>query len=213
MELLATIAAPVETELVIKRSQFIGRAAPVTSNDDADAVLAAIRKEHWNANHNCSARVLGITGDSARSSDDGEPSGTAGVPILEVIRRRDLTDVIVIVTRYFGGIMLGAGGLIRAYSSAASAVLDSAQLVQRRRLVSAAIVVPVAEAGRIEYWLRDWVASNDGSLGPTQWGVEAQLEAFLDPALKARFAADLAAISGGTMTAQFGAEQIVDLVN
>ena len=133
----ATIAAPVEHEFIIKKSRFIATVEPVTSVEDADAVIARLRKQWWDARHNCSAMVTGLLGDQARSSDDGEPSGTAGVPMLEVLRRRELTDVVAVVTRYFGGVKLGAGGLVRAYSTAVSEALDLASLVHRQSLTQA----------------------------------------------------------------------------
>ncbi|MGO1957542.1 IMPACT family protein, partial [Microbacterium sp.] len=108
----ATIAGRVDHELEIKRSRFLTHLQPVSSVADADSFIATIRKEFWDARHNCVAMVTGLTADQARSSDDGEPSGTAGVPMLEVLRRRGLTDVVAVVTRYFGGIKLGAGGLV-----------------------------------------------------------------------------------------------------
>src|SRR5699024_5680448 len=99
----STIAALVEREIVISKSRFIARVAPVTSPHHADEVIATIRREHWNASHNCTAMITGLQADHARSSDDGEPSGTAGVPMLEVLRQRGLTDIVAVVTRYFGG--------------------------------------------------------------------------------------------------------------
>ncbi len=88
---------------------------PVPSVAAADAVVARVRKEHWDARHHCVALVVGPHADQQRSTDDGEPSGTAGIPMLEVLRHRHVTDVVAVVTRYFGGVLLGAGGLVRAY--------------------------------------------------------------------------------------------------
>lgn len=143
----ATIATAVEHEIVIRKSRFLTRIEPVASVEQAEAVIAGIRKRAWDANHNCTAMVTGLLGDQARSSDDGEPSGTAGIPMLEVLRRRDLTDVVAVVTRYFGGVKLGAGGLVRAYSSAVSEALDLASLVRRAVLRQVTLEVPHAEAG------------------------------------------------------------------
>jgi len=113
----STIAGPVEHELVVKKSRFLALVRPVADVPEADAVVAAVRKKHWDARHHCVALVVGPHAEQQRSTDDGEPSGTAGVPMLEVLRRRDLTDLVVVVTRYFGGVLLGAGGLVRAYST------------------------------------------------------------------------------------------------
>ena len=110
-----TIAAPAEDEFIEKKSRFIGYIAPVTTEQEAAAFIESVRARHREARHNCYAYRL-RQNNLARFSDDGEPSGTAGRPILEVLQREDLTDVCVVVTRYFGGILLGTGGLARAYT-------------------------------------------------------------------------------------------------
>ncbi|MDO4288101.1 MAG: YigZ family protein [Eubacterium sp.] len=127
-----TLNEPFETELEIKKSRFIGRVYPVKSEAEADAIIAANKKEHYKATHVCSAWVLNTTPERQKASDDGEPSGTAGKPMLEVLKMRELKDVLVVVIRYFGGIKLGAGGLIRAYSGSAAAALDAAQIVKKQ---------------------------------------------------------------------------------
>ena len=116
-----------ETE--IKKSRFLCHLKRVTTEEEAKAFIQGIKKEHWKANHNCSAYLIGERSEIQRSSDDGEPSGTAGVPMLEVLKKNDLINVCVVVTRYFGGIKLGAGGLIRAYSHAVSHGLQTVGLV------------------------------------------------------------------------------------
>jgi len=207
----ATIAAEVETELIIKRSQFITNLAPVKTPAEADDFIGQVRKTHWTANHNCVALVLGVTGDSARSSDDGEPSGTAGVPMLEVLRQRNMTDVVAVVTRYFGGVMLGAGGLVRAYSSAVSTGLDAATIVQRRWLTPVSLEVSHAEAGRIDNWLRDWAGTHGAMLGETQYREVATLTICIPPTERETFCADLAAVSAGALTPSFGENLIADV--
>ncbi|MFD0871650.1 YigZ family protein [Paenibacillus residui] len=112
-------------EIVIKKSRFIGHAKPVQSEEEALQFVEAIRKEHWSATHNCWAYVVGERDEYQKQSDDGEPSGTAGKPILEVIKNQGLKNVAIVVTRYFGGIMLGAGGLIRAYTDGAVAAIEA----------------------------------------------------------------------------------------
>lgn len=114
-----------ETETVIEKSRFIARAVKAESEDDARDLLAFVKKLHPFATHNCYAYIVD-NGAIARFSDDGEPQGTAGMPILEVVKARGLVNTAVVVTRYFGGIKLGAGGLVRAYSGAAAKVLDEA---------------------------------------------------------------------------------------
>lgn len=122
-----TVSTPSETEYVINRSRFIGRCFPVKDEQEALAILERIRKQHWDATHNCYAYRL-LSG-AARYSDDGEPQGTAGLPMLEVLNKRDVFDVLVISTRYFGGILLGAGGLVRAYTRSSSDAVEAAGIL------------------------------------------------------------------------------------
>ncbi|MGB3373882.1 MAG: YigZ family protein [Microbacterium sp.] len=208
----ATIDAAVDHELVIRKSRFLAHIAPVGSPEEADEVVAAIRRRHWDARHHCSAQVTGLGGERARSSDDGEPSGTAGMPMLEVLHRRDLTDVVAVVTRYFGGIKLGAGGLVRAYSSAVSEALDRASLVDRRVLAQVAITVPHADAGRFDNLLRDWTKRHEAVLGDTRYAADALFEVWSPGDEVAALQAEVAAASGGTVTASAtGIERVADV--
>ncbi|ASN20322.1 IMPACT family protein [Arthrobacter sp. YN] len=148
-------------ELEIRRSRFITVIRRSPDEETARSLVSDLRREFHDARHHCSAFVIGPDRMIQRSSDDGEPSGTAGIPMLEALIKRetsprvtDLSDVSVVVVRYFGGILLGAGGLVRAYSESVSAGLDLAPLVLRRRLRLCAIDVPHAEAGRLENELR-----------------------------------------------------------
>ncbi len=122
-----TIARRCEAEFVEKKSEFIGYLCPVQTEEQAIAFIEEIRAMHRKATHNCYAYIL-RENNAARHSDDGEPSGTAGVPIYEVLRKEGLTDVCCVVTRYFGGIMLGAGGLVRAYTRGAKDAVDAARI-------------------------------------------------------------------------------------
>ena len=127
--LLRSVYGRAEAEYVIKKSRFIATVCEVKTEAEAAAFIESVRKHYWDARHNCSAFQIGAGGQIQRSSDGGEPSGTAGRPILEVLKKRDLTNTAVVVTRYFGGIKLGASGLIRAYSHAATLALDEASVV------------------------------------------------------------------------------------
>ena len=149
-----TVAREGSAEIEVKRSRFIAHVARVSTEKAARGFVETTRKQRWDARHNCSAFVLGPTGAVARSNDDGEPSGTAGAPMLEVLRGAGVTDVAVVVTRYFGGILLGAGGLVRAYGDAVRAGLDEVGLLERRLLTVWELTVTHAEAGRIESDLR-----------------------------------------------------------
>ncbi|WP_022905934.1 IMPACT family protein [Curtobacterium sp. B18] len=207
----STIAAPVEHEIVVTKSRFITTVAPVSSVEDADRVIAEVRRRRWDARHNCTAMVTGVLGDQARSSDDGEPSGTAGVPMLEVLRRRGLTDVVAVVTRYFGGVKLGAGGLVRAYSTSVSETLDRAALVHRHPLTRVTVDVPHAEAGRIDNVLRGWVRRHDATLGEPAYGSTATFELWVPGAAVEPLRADLAAGSAGALAPVVGEERVVDV--
>lgn len=156
-----TIAGDHRHEIEIKRSRFITVLRRVETEDAARGLVAELRREFHDARHHCSAFVLGPRREVQRSSDDGEPSGTAGIPMLEALVRRetapgvtDLSDVCAVVVRYFGGVLLGAGGLVRAYSDSVSQALDSAALVQRERMQLLAVPVDHAGAGRLENDLR-----------------------------------------------------------
>lgn len=149
-----TVAGPVVASVEEKRSVFecwLRRVADATA---ARAVVEEARATHWDARHHCSAFVLGPDGLTTRSSDDGEPAGTAGTPILEVLSRAGLTDVVAVVTRWFGGTLLGTGGLVRAYSAAARAALDEAEILTRVRVEEVDVLVDHALAGRLEHDLR-----------------------------------------------------------
>jgi uncharacterized YigZ family protein len=150
-----------EAEIEVKRSRFIGRLVRVESESDARDVIVFARKRHWDARHHCSAFVLGSRSQPdqvRRSYDDGEPSGTAGRPILDLLNGRSLIDSVVVVSRYFGGTLLGTGGLIRAYSDAATAAVEQATasngLVVRQRRQLFRLTLRHADAGRIEAELR-----------------------------------------------------------
>jgi uncharacterized YigZ family protein len=157
-----TIAKPGSIELIVKKSRFICTVQRATSEDDARNQLGALKKHSWDATHNCSAWILGDRGELRRSNDDGEPGGTAGAPMLHVLDTRRVTDTLAVVTRYFGGTLLGAGGLIRAYGQAVSNAIDAVGIVERVPLTVVAVEAPHDEAGRLENLLRhtSWRVSN-----------------------------------------------------
>jgi uncharacterized YigZ family protein len=149
-----TIAGHASAEIVVERSRFLCEVVRVEDELSARGVIEQARREHWNARHHCSAYVLGPTRAIERSSDDGEPPGTGGAPMLEVLRGRELSDVVAVVTRWFGGTLLGTGGLSRAYADAVRAALDAATLVQRVEQELCEVTVDLAAAGRLEHELR-----------------------------------------------------------
>ncbi len=125
-----TLLKEASDEVIINKSRFIGYASPVTTVEEALAFLDRIRQKHRDATHNCYAYIIGQNAGVMRYSDDGEPSGTAGMPIIEVMKARGVVDCAVVVTRYFGGILLGAGGLVRAYSHTCALALNAARVCQ-----------------------------------------------------------------------------------
>lgn len=149
-----TLATDGEAEIEVKRSRFLCTLARVSTEEAARTVVDGLRKRHWDAAHHCSAFVLGPDAGVQRSSDDGEPAGTAGAPMLEVLRGREVSDVVAVVTRWFGGVLLGTGGLIRAYSDAVRAGLDEVGLVARELLMEYTLELDHATAGKVEADLR-----------------------------------------------------------
>ncbi|WP_288816126.1 YigZ family protein [uncultured Varibaculum sp.] len=149
---MRTIYAPARSEIEIKRSRFIASLARTDSEEAAREFIAQIRREFPDARHHCTAFLIHQdTGpDTARSSDDGEPAGTAGGPMLNVLTESGLTNLTCVVTRYFGGTKLGTGGLVRAYSGAVQAVLEDAQTVRIVTQPSYQLHLPISEAGKIE---------------------------------------------------------------
>lgn len=149
-----TIARTASAETEISRSRFVATAHRIAGLDELAELVRAARRAHPDARHVCSAAVAGPHGEASRSNDDGEPAGTAGAPILSAIAHRGLTDVAVLVVRWFGGVKLGTGGLVRAYGGIASAVLDAAGTLERVPATALLGRVPLEDAQRVEHALR-----------------------------------------------------------
>lgn len=141
-------------EIIIQKSRFITYLARATTEEQAQAFISELKKKHHDANHNCSAYIIGERNEIQKANDDGEPSGTAGVPMLEVLKKRDLRDTVVVVTRYFGGIKLGGGGLIRAYGSSVSEALNAVGVVERIEHTVVSVNVDYTWLGKLENELR-----------------------------------------------------------
>lgn len=152
-----TVSLKGEHEIVIQKSRFIAHLARVETEEAAQNFIAEIKKQHWNATHNCSAYLIGEHDQIQKANDDGEPSGTAGVPILEVLKKKGLKDTVVVVTRYFGGIKLGAGGLIRAYGKATSEGIEATGVVLRKLMQVVSTKIDYTWLGKIENELRSSV--------------------------------------------------------
>lgn len=149
-----TVKGNGQTEIIIQKSRFLAHAARTETEEAAQNFIESIKKEHWNATHNCSAYLIGENDQVQKANDDGEPSGTAGVPILEVLKKKKLKNTTVVITRYFGGIKLGAGGLIRAYGKAASEGIKAAGTVERILMKAIHAKVDYTWLGKLENEIR-----------------------------------------------------------
>ena len=190
-----TICREAADEFTEKRSRFIGHIAPVTSEEEAQAFVAAKKKEFWDARHNVWAYIL-RDGGIRRFSDDGEPQGTAGMPVLDVLQKEELTDCVVVVTRYFGGILLGGGGLVRAYSHAARLAVDAGARCEMRCCAQLSVRCDYAQYG----WVAPMVAAAGGVLEDTDFAEAVTLRFHLPFASIAALQAALTEQSAGTLT-------------
>ena len=194
-----------EATFVEKRSEFIGHVWRVESEEEARAHIEATKKKHYDARHNCWCYI--IRGGAVRYSDDGEPQGTAGQPMLNVFQREGVENVCCVVTRYFGGILLGAGGLVRAYTQSAKDALDAAGISVVRRWV--AMEVPCSysmfERARLE------VASFGGVIENVDYGADVVLSALLPEERAAEFAAHILDMSAGTIEVLEAGEEFKDV--
>ena len=194
-----------ETEFVEKRSRFIGHVWRVESEEEARAHIEATKKKHYDARHNCWCYI--IRDGAVRYSDDGEPQGTAGQPMLNVFQREGVENVCCVVTRYFGGILLGAGGLVRAYTQSAKDALDAAGISVVRRWV--AMEVPCTY-GQFESVRRE-VLSFDGVVENVDYGADVVLSALLPEEKAADFAAHILDTSAGTIEVLEAGEEFKDV--
>lgn len=149
-----TAGSSASAEILIQKSRFIGFAARAETEQEALEFINSIKEQHRSANHICSAYMIGEQNSIQKANDDGEPSGTAGVPILEVLKKKDLKDTVIVVTRYFGGIKLGSGGLIRAYGKSASEALAAAGIVERRLHAIIKVTIDYTWLGKVENEIR-----------------------------------------------------------
>lgn len=198
-----------EIDLEIKRSHFLGLAARTTSEAQAREFIASRRVLYPDARHHCSAFIIANPGatPTERSNDDGEPSGTAGKPMLEVLRGSQIFDVTVVVTRYFGGTLLGTGGLVRAYSQATTQALEQLSLCRRSQQYLWQLRAPVAEAGRIEAELR----AGGANIVQTRWESQATIELASAVANPTELAALVANVTRGQGQLEAAGTKILEL--
>lgn len=148
-----TVYAGGEAEIIEKKSRFIATVKPVKNEDEAIAFIESLKKKYWNATHNCFAYVIGEHFQTQRCSDDGEPSGTAGKPMLDVLLGEEIHDTVVVVTRYFGGTLLGTGGLVRAYQASTKAGLEASTVITKMHGHKVSIQTDYTGLGKIQYIL------------------------------------------------------------
>ena len=182
---------PSQTELVEKRSRFLGHVWPVTGEEEARARIEETRKKHYDARHNCWCYI--IKDGPVRYSDDGEPQGTAGQPMLNVFQREGVVNVCCVVTRYFGGILLGAGGLVRAYTQSAKDALDAAGISVVRTWAELAVTCPYPFFERV----RQEAAALGGVPGETEYGAQVTLHILLPREQTAEFSRRITELSAG----------------
>jgi uncharacterized YigZ family protein len=178
-----TVKGHGENEITIERSRFIAHVARVETEEAAQEFIAKIKKQHWDATHNCSAYMIGENNLIQKANDDGEPSGTAGVPMLEVLKKRDLKDTVVVVTRYFGGIKLGAGGLIRAYGKATSEGLNATGVVERKLMRIIKTKIDYTWLGKVENEVR----SSHYQLKEIHYLDAVEVDVYVEEAAKEQF--------------------------
>lgn len=190
---MRTIKGWGEYESEIKRSRFLCALNRVTEETQVREFLAYRRKLHHSARHHCSAYILGEDAGIQKSSDDGEPAGTAGTPMLDVLRRNELTNTLAVVSRYFGGVLLGAGGLVRAYGGAVSAALEQVRLVELRPMRVVSTTVDYGLAGKLENQLR----SAGHHISDVHYGKDVRFELRIDDSSLGEFETWLAEVSAG----------------
>ena len=201
-----TVAAAGVHETEVNRSRFLCALAPAATEREAQDFIAAVRRQHADASHNCWAYVIGADASVQKASDDGEPGGTAGVPMLQMLLRRDMRYVVAVVTRYFGGVKLGAGGLIRAYGVAVGEALDSLGTRTRRRYRLATVTVDHQRAGKLENDLR----TGGREVRDVRYGEAVTIEIALPDADVDAFRSWLADATAGTAGFEAGGEAYGD---
>lgn len=168
-------------EYTEKKSRFIGTMVPIASEDEAAEYIEKHKKAHWDARHNCYAYVLGANNEISRCTDDGEPSGTAGRPILEVLLKEGVHDALVIVTRYFGGVLLGTGGLVRAYTKAAQLAIEAGTVIVRTPGYRYLIGTDYTGIGKLQYIL----AGMDAHIQDTLYEADVKMRVVVEDSLAA----------------------------
>ena len=193
-------AASGEASYVEKRSEFLGHVRMVETEEEAKAFIADMKKKYYDARHNCWCYI--IRNGAERYSDDGEPQGTAGIPMLEVMRREGVTNVVCVVTRYFGGILLGAGGLLRAYTKSAKDALDAAGISVVRRWIEADIPCSYSQAEK----LRNETAAAGGVVNDMEYGAAVVIKVLVPEETVEDFKAKIFDVTAGSVSVKVTGE-------
>ena len=198
-----TLSCQAQDEYIVKHSRFIGYAKPVKTEKEAQEFIAEISKKHWDAKHNVYAYSI-REGGIKRYSDDGEPQGTAGMPVLNVILQEDITDCVVVVTRYFGGILLGGGGLVRAYTHSAKIGIDAAGIITLSKWTVCKISCDYTFYGKLETFIRDF----GGVIENTDFGENVTLEYRIEKGTEDAFDKKLKDLTNGKIAFDITGEVI-----
>lgn len=180
-------------EIVEKKSRFIATIAPVETEEEAALFIESVKKRYWDASHNCTAFVIGDKNQLTRCSDDGEPSGTAGRPMLEVLLGLGITNIAVVVTRYFGGVLLGTGGLVRAYTKAVQEGIANCKVATRIYGTQVEIITDYTGLGKIQYLLqKEGIKEYD-----TEYTQEVRIHVFLSQSVKEKILKEVVEVTAG----------------
>lgn len=202
-----TILNPATAEFEEKKSRFIANVMPVISEEQAVGFITELKARYWNATHNVYAYSIRNEALIQRYSDDGEPSGTAGMPALEVIKRMGIQDAVVVVTRYFGGTLLGASGLIRAYSKSAALGLEAAEVVTRKLCVNIDIMIEYTLFGK----LQNMLITNNNIIKDVQYGQDVELCVLIEAGNEERLIKDINENSNGRAIIDIGEKTYITL--
>lgn len=204
-----TLAGPARAEIEVRRSRFVCDVMPANNEDAARTAIEGVRGASRDAGHHCTAFVLGPDAATVRTNDDGEPSGTAGAPMLDVLRGHGLTDVVAVVARWFGGTLLGTGGLIRAYADAVTAALDDATLLRRELHGSLVVTLDHVTGPRLEHALHGIRGVRVGDVDYSPTGMQVHL--VVAPASAAAVTAMIGEVSSGSAVVSPGPMSWVDV--
>lgn len=192
-----TVSAAADAELTEKRSRFIGYCKPVATEQEATDFISQIRSKHWDARHNVYAYSL-REGNIKRYSDDGEPSGTAGMPVLETITKNEIYDVCIVVTRYFGGVLLGTGGLVRAYSQSAKLALEAGQVVLMENCAVCTVHCSYNQYGKLASLITEAASAPDD----VAYAADVAISFHIKPEILPRLSKKIADATAGEVTIQ-----------